>query len=212
MLPAGHFHWTTQCLRIMHWRGSLQSSSSDVFWDYSALWLSSLKMSFERVETSFKYNGIMLVLGMLQDSIERSRSWGKEWRILGVKGGGDGILGKKEKHNLQLRPQLGLNITLGEGCSPPALLRYFIGQHLVLGWLGGTTEIVFSKNFQLVIFFPLDQLSTVVSTLRYCLLEPIISNAINSWLKCAVAVPRKFSLKGLISKFREYNKNPRIRT
>ena len=37
--------------------------------------------------------------------------------------GGVGILclGKKEKHNLQFRSQLGLSITLGEGVGGPSL-------------------------------------------------------------------------------------------
>ena len=44
--------------------------------------------------------------------------------FFGLGGGGEvGILGlgKKEKHNLQFRPQLGLNITLGEGVGGPSL-------------------------------------------------------------------------------------------
>lgn len=50
-------------------------------------------MSIEREETSFKYNGIMLVLGMLQGSSEDPdlKVRGGGFLIFWVAGGGGGI-------------------------------------------------------------------------------------------------------------------------
>ena len=56
-------------------------------------------MSIEREETSFKYNGIMLVLGMLQGSSEDPdlKVKGGGFLIFWVEGGREKILGKKNK-------------------------------------------------------------------------------------------------------------------